>query len=830
MKKNLTFILTFAFLLRLGLAFFGTYWRDMNAWIGWSNRLLDVGFAKFYQAWCDYLPGYLYVLFLLGKVKIFLQTLKFNIPDQLLFKTPSMLADVATGYLIYKLVEKLKNKKLALLTSLLYLFNPAIIANSTWWGQADSFFSLFLVLGFWFLVKKKWVFTSLALSFAALVKPQGAIVLPFVIFFILKAFGFKKTLSFLISFLGLYFLVFIPFAGQQNIFLFIKQRFEITFNQYPYTSLNAFNFWSLIGFTWQNDKFFKWFGFLIFGLLNFAFFAFLFKKWSKSFKNNLINLLKIFTLVFFSAFLFLTRVHERHLFPIFPFLATLAAFYHDLWLIYFISSIIYLLNLRFAFVWLTQDFRSIFSQPAIQLLSFLQILCFFYVFTRVLFNKSLSFRKLTVLFRKLFAFNAFEKRTIRKAKVKRKTLILGLILFFAFFSRLYRLHQPDKHYFDEVYHAFTAQEMVKGNKAAWEWWNRPPEGFAYEWTHPPLAKLLMASGILIFGNQPFGWRLPAVVFGTGTIFLIFLLAKKLFNEEIALLAALLASFDGLLLVMSRIGMSDIYFLFFLLATIYLALKEKNFLSGICLGLAIATKWTGIYLYPVVGMILLSKIILKLRKKHKSIVQLLNDSIIQWIISFVLVPVVVYLSSYSLFFSSGHSLKQFWELQKQMWWYHTNLEATHAYQSAAWTWPFMIRSVWLYVDYQQDKIVNIYALGNPFIWWSWLGVVLFTFIKGIKKRSFNLLFVLFCYFIFWLPWLFSPRIMFLYHYLPAIPFLCILLAWSLVEINRGNNEFKLLFAAYCLLITFSFLFFYPIYTGILIPKKLLDFYFWLPSWR
>jgi len=72
-----------------------------------------------------------------------------------------------------------------------------------------------------------------------------------------------------------------------------------------------------------------------------------------------------------------------------------------------------------------------------------------------------------------------------------KFLPISLILLLAFFTRFWRLGIPDTYHFDEVYHAFTAKEMLLGNSAAWEFWNTPPEGFAYEWTHPPLAKLFM---------------------------------------------------------------------------------------------------------------------------------------------------------------------------------------------------------------------------------------------------------------------------------------------------------------------------------------------------
>ena len=138
-----------------------------------------------------------------------------------------------------------------------------------------------------------------------------------------------------------------------------------------------------------------------------------------------------------------------------------------------------------------------------------------------------------------------------------------IIFIFAILTRFIRLDYPKNHIFDEVYHAFTAQAIARWDPKAWEWWNSNPQGFAYEWTHPPLAKEFMALSILIFGDGSFAWRFFSAVFGTGIIVLIYLISLELFkNRKVAIFASLIASLDGLLLVMSRIAMNDTYFLFF----------------------------------------------------------------------------------------------------------------------------------------------------------------------------------------------------------------------------------------------------------------------------
>lgn len=252
--------------------------------------------------------------------------------------------------------------------------------------------------------------------------------------------------------------------------------------------------------------------------------------------------------------------------------------------------------------------------------------------------------------------------------------------------------------------------------------------------------------------------------------------------------------------------------------------------------------------------------------------------------FVLIPVLIYLITYIPFFTSGHTWQQFNELQHQMWWYHTRLKATHPYTSPWFSWPVNFRPVWYYVDYgstsspQAGTIANIYGMGNPVIWWAGMaaiGYVLWKLLRsagqffsesnreypslGIPQKivrlpaismeiiknfvpprsSWGLILVLFGYFGFFLPWALSPRIMFLYHYLPSVPFMCLALGWGLEKISQIGligqiREIrltgKLLTFAFLLLTFLVFVYFYPHLSGLPVPKELNESYFWFKSWR
>ncbi|TSC53175.1 MAG: glycosyl transferase family protein, partial [Microgenomates group bacterium LiPW_16] len=384
-------------------------------------------------------------------------------------------------------------------------------------------------------------------------------------------------------------------------------------------------------------------------------------------------------------------------------------------------------------------------------------------------------------------------------KINKQSLLLILILILAIFTRFFRLDQPNTFMFDEVYHAFTAREMARGNKMAWEWWNKPPEGFAYEWTHPPLAKEAMVAGIKVFGENSFGWRFPIALAGVGVVYLVYLLGKQLFNDQVGLIAAFLITFDGLFFVQSRIGMNDTFFLFFMLLAFWAYTKyhkeghevpQMLFLVGVALGLALASKWTAIYAILILGGLWLINI---LKTKNLKLKTLFIGAC-----SFLIIPLIVYLLSYLPFFTSGHTWEQFWGLQHQMWWYHTRLKATHPYTSPWYSWPFLYRPVWYYVKYGEDTIANIYALGNPAVWWGGVIAILYfilSYIRGILAKKFSIRvpfgrfqfsILLLGYFGFFLPWAFSPRIMFLYHYLPSIPFMCLALGYGLDKIWQRNR--------------------------------------------
>jgi dolichyl-phosphate-mannose-protein mannosyltransferase len=388
-----------------------------------------------------------------------------------------------------------------------------------------------------------------------------------------------------------------------------------------------------------------------------------------------------------------------------------------------------------------------------------------------------------------------------------KRNILILVLVFTALSRLIRLDFPHAYVFDEVYHAFTAKEYLKGSKAAWDPWAKPPPGVAYEWTHPPLAKEFMTVSMFITGStEGWAWRLPGALLGVLSVYLIYLLGKSFFkNEDIGILAAFLFSIDGLNFVQSRTGMNDIYLVTFCLASLLFFIRKNFLISAVFIGLAIASKWTGLYLLGVLFLLLLY-----CRK-------------IQYLLLFLIIPPLVYLASYIPYFLIDYNWDQFIILQKQMWGYHTGLKATHDYASLWWSWPFNLVPVWFYVEYPVGKIANIFTSGNLLIFLFGLVAIITTALEAIQKRSVQLGIIILCYLAFIVPWILSPRIAFLYHYSPCVPFLCLALSYQLYKLFK-LKEYRKVFWAILFLIFLNFVILYPFITGIPLPKETVNLFF------
>ncbi len=466
------------------------------------------------------------------------------------------------------------------------------------------------------------------------------------------------------------------------------------------------------------------------------------------------------------------------------------------------------------------------------------------------------------------------------AKFKQNYALISLLIFTAL-TRLWRLSFPPLPYFDEVYHLPTIKLILENSPRAFEWWHQAYDGVHFfDWLHPPLAKYLAAGALAILGDFQVGplqnllWiaRLPSALAGIVLVWLVYQLGYELFLQKnsqkfakrVGLLAALLVSLDGLVLVQSRIVMNDIIVTTWLVASLLFFHRwlkcdqvKPLFFTGLFLGLGLATKWSAVF-----GLLLVWAVTIFKKK-------------VSWqgLFSLVLMPGLIYLAAYLPMFLQGKSWSDFFKLHQQIVWYQTHRDRKHAYQSRPWQWWLNLRPVW-YWTAKEDQLTgvsqatgpskattvekaeaniqaNIYALANPVLSWLgvmavawWLGSLVLSWVvrdwqlsqqsnrqvnRRLKIKQAKLNFLGLFYLSLWLPWIFSPRIMFFYHYLPAIPWLCLITAYFLLKKVKPWSKlvFTLSLAAVCL----AFVCFYPRWTGLPVTSRFLNkLYLAIPSWK
>jgi dolichyl-phosphate-mannose--protein O-mannosyl transferase len=417
--------------------------------------------------------------------------------------------------------------------------------------------------------------------------------------------------------------------------------------------------------------------------------------------------------------------------------------------------------------------------------------------------------------------------------------LLPLLLFAgALLLYLPRLSKPRIYIYDEVYHAYTAGQYVAGNRDAFVWNTRAPrQGGAYTWNHPPAGLLLIAAGIALEGDNPKGWRISSALFGAFGILAAYLLALTLTRDrEAAQLAAALLLVDGLYFVQSRTAMLDIFGTVFMMGAFigfygYLTaapheVRGPLLWTGLFLGLAIATKWNAAYPAAVIGLVAAAKGATLLRAGTTG-----GRQHLLWVlVGLMAVPVAVYLAVHIPFFLTGHTWSQFVELQRQIYYYHTTLDATHPYQSEWWQWPLALRPVWYYVSVAPGTVASIYAQPNPLLYWAFVPTALWVSLRWWNTRRTAAAVLMMGFFAQWLPWALVPRAAFMYHFLPVAPFGVLAVAVCLLELWRGTRARRLIAVVYVAAVALSFIYFYPLYAALPLSEHELAGRMWIKGWR
>ncbi|MEV5824459.1 phospholipid carrier-dependent glycosyltransferase [Spirillospora sp. NPDC052242] len=413
-----------------------------------------------------------------------------------------------------------------------------------------------------------------------------------------------------------------------------------------------------------------------------------------------------------------------------------------------------------------------------------------------------------------------------------------LITAFAGILRFYRLGQPDAIVFDETYYAKDALALLE---FGWEhntvenadklliadpnadiWAN----GAAFV-AHPPFGKWMIAVGEWMFGATPVGWRFMPALLGTLSVLILCRVARRMTGSTLLGCAAgLLLAVDGLHFVTSRAALLDVFVMFWILAGFACLVNDRDrsrrllaermerghpspygpfllhgwrFGAGICLGLAVAVKWTGLFYIAVFGIMV---VLWDYGARRKAGVRrpmagaLLLESVPAFA-QLVLVGLVTYLATWwGWIFRPGgwgrgevaanvllrpfEALPDLWRYHSEIFNFHTGLDAEHPYQSWPWGWPILKRPVAFFYTEPQNACGagercsrEILGIGTPALWWGALAaLVALVFVWLILRdwRAGAIIAGFLAGWVSWFPSAFSDRTMFLFYATPLVPFM------------------------------------------------------------
>ena len=436
-----------------------------------------------------------------------------------------------------------------------------------------------------------------------------------------------------------------------------------------------------------------------------------------------------------------------------------------------------------------------------------------------------------------------------------------LILVLAAVARFQNLGRPGALVFDETYYVkdgFTLWRL--GFEARWP--DNPNPAFeagqidtylheaAYV-VHPQVGKWLIGLGIELGGGatNPAAWRLANAVIGVLAVLLVIRVARRLFaSTPMALVAGLLMAVDGTAIVHSRVALLDQFLMFFVLVAFWCLVMDREWArrrlaermaalqdsshrvvdgllygprlgfrwwrlaAGVSLGLAMGTKWSGIYFVAAFGLL---TVLWDLgARRAVGIKRWWEDAVVAdglpAFLTIVPVAILTYVASWWSWFATPgawgrqwaaqnpgqgitwlpEALRSFVRYHQQVWDFHTGLTAHHPYAANPLGFIVQWRPTSFYwnradaasggCDIASDCATTITSIGNPLLWWLAALAIIAVVVLGVTRRDWRALAVLSGTAAGWLPWVVTymgtARTMFTFYTIAFTPFVIFTLVY------------------------------------------------------
>jgi 4-amino-4-deoxy-L-arabinose transferase-like glycosyltransferase len=598
-RSNLVLIGILALGLLIRLVFIGAdgFKGDVSTFESWALTLADHSPRDFYAkaGFADYPPGYFLVLWIVGHLY---RLLVHDDPTysllKIAIKLPSILMDLVDAALVFAIVRRYASLPWAFASAAVMALNPAAIYISSYWGQVDSVSAAF-ILGALLLVvlseeargrRASFLFAGawLLLGYSILIKPPATVLVPLFLAFpfvpreserrVERLFGTYMGVgaALLVAYLAA--VAFHPGLNVADQFTWLLHRYSYASNVYAYNTVNAFNLYALSHAFWQPDNVIEP-GFALFGqtiglpqyiwgivLVGFTEILVI-ARYVQSDKRT--AFLEAALLLSLGFFILATRMHERYVFNAFV-LAIVLMFVGKRYVAAAaILTVTLFANLFYSLAYLHAMDVPVAGVDATNLMPFLSRACafanvatFFYLGYVYLGGADFVFgawstarERVPVAARRWFST---VEGTV--AMLPLDYAIAGGLVVVSFVLCYVNMWLPAEKVFDEVYYARAAEEYLRHVDV-------------FEFTHPPLTKLVITLSTMIFGDTPYGWRFGNVVVGALTVGVLYAFAKRLLGSTwLATVAALFLVFDGFHYVQSRIATPEITVAFFSLTTLY----------------------------------------------------------------------------------------------------------------------------------------------------------------------------------------------------------------------------------------------------------------------
>ncbi|MDH6702018.1 phospholipid carrier-dependent glycosyltransferase [Streptomyces griseoviridis] len=498
------------------------------------------------------------------------------------------------------------------------------------------------------------------------------------------------------------------------------------------------------------------------------------------------------------------------------------------------------------------------------------------------------------------------------------TLVAGVM-------RFWNLGSPKAVIFDETYYAKDAWALVhRGFEVDWAKNANDlilakngqvpiPTDAAYV-VHPPVGKYVIGLGELMFGFDPFGWRFMTALLGTLSVLMLCRIGRRLFRSTfLGCLAGALMAVDGLHFVMSRTALLDGVLMFFVLAAFGALLVDRDrarerlaaalptgedggarpdaavaegtrlgwrpwrWTAGLLLGLALGTKWNGLYFLAVFGLMAVAWDVAgrRVAGAGRPYVAVLKRDLGLAFLSTVPVAIVTYLVSWTGWILSSTDgsggyfrnwaatdgrgggwtwlfpdwLRSLWHYEHEVYEFHVGLSSPHTYMSNPWSWIVDGRPVSYFyespspgadgcpADAGEKCAREVLAIGTPLLWWVAGFAVLYVLWRWLLRRDWRAGAIVCAVAAGYLPWfLYQERTIFFFYAVVFLPFLCLAVAMLLGAIvgPPGSSDTRRVAGAtgagvLVLLIAWNFIYFWPLYTGTAIPIDQWRSRMWLDTW-